>query len=35
MNTSILGIFSNNIHGITGSIYFMISHGLVSSALFL
>lgn len=35
MNTSIQGIFSNNQPGLTGSIYFMISHGLISSALFL
>ena len=30
-----LGIFSNNVQGIEGSIILMLSHGLVSSALFL
>lgn len=35
MNFTTIGLFSNNIHGIKSSIYFLISHGLVSSALFL
>jgi len=30
-----IGIFSSNIQGITGSILLMISHGIVSGALFL
>ena len=35
MNTSVIGMFSNDYHGITASIYFLISHGIISSALFL
>lgn len=35
MNLAILGIFSNNIYGLSGSIYFMISHGIISSGLFI
>ncbi len=35
MNLAILGLFSNNIYGLNGSIYFMISHGIISSALFI
>jgi NADH:ubiquinone oxidoreductase subunit 4 (subunit M) len=35
MATATLGLFSNEILGIQGSIYFLISHGLISSALFL
>lgn len=35
MNLAILGIFSNNIYGLNGSIYFMISHGIISSGLFI
>ena len=34
MNTIILGLFSLNIQGVEGSILQMISHGIVSSALF-
>lgn len=34
MNIGIIGIFSNTIPGIEGSIFMMISHGIVSSALF-
>jgi proton-translocating NADH-quinone oxidoreductase chain M len=34
MNLVVLGIFSGNIQGISGSIFLMIAHGLVSSALF-
>lgn len=34
MNFAILGLFSNNIYGIEGSIYTMLSHGLISSMLF-
>lgn len=35
MNFVTIGIFSNNIQGIEGSILLMLSHGIVSSALFL
>lgn len=35
MNSSLQGLFSNNIYGIQGSIFFMITHGLISSGLFL
>lgn len=35
MNLAILGIFSNNIYGLNGSIYFLISHGIISSGLFI
>lgn len=35
MNLAILGLFSNNIYGLNGSIYFMISHGIISSGLFI
>nr|AEA11190.1 NADH dehydrogenase subunit 4 [Selaginella moellendorffii]AEA29877.1 NADH dehydrogenase subunit 4 [Selaginella moellendorffii] len=35
MNLATLGMFSLNIEGIEGSLYLMLSHGLVSSALFL
>lgn len=35
MNFVTLGIISNNLYGIEGSIFLMISHGLVSTALFL
>jgi NADH:ubiquinone oxidoreductase subunit 4 (subunit M) len=35
MNVSIIGIFSNNIHGLIGSYCYSISHGLVSGGLFL
>jgi len=34
MNLVVLGIFSGNIQGIAGSIFLMIAHGIVSSALF-
>lgn len=34
MNFAVLGLFSNNIYGIEGSIYTMLSHGLISSMLF-
>lgn len=34
MNVVVLGIFSGNIQGISGSIFLMIAHGVVSSALF-
>ena len=34
MNLVVLGIFSNNVLGITGAIFLMLSHGLVSAALF-
>lgn len=35
MGTATLGLFSNDYQGIQGSIYFLISHGLISAALFL
>jgi NADH:ubiquinone oxidoreductase subunit 4 (subunit M) len=35
MNIATIGIFTNDFHGIIGSVYFLISHGLISSALFL
>jgi len=34
MNFAVLGLFSNNIYGIEGGIYTMLSHGLISSMLF-
>ena len=34
MNLAVVGIFSNNIYGIEGSIFTMLSHGLISSMLF-
>lgn len=34
MNLVVLGIFSGNIQGISGSIFLMIAHGIVSSGLF-
>ena len=34
MNLVVLGIFSGNIQGILGSIFLMLAHGVVSSALF-
>jgi len=34
MNFSVLGLFSNNIYGIEGCIFSMLSHGLISSMLF-
>jgi NADH-quinone oxidoreductase subunit M len=34
MNLVVLGIFSGNIQGISGAIFLMIAHGIVSSALF-
>jgi proton-translocating NADH-quinone oxidoreductase chain M len=34
MNLVVLGIFSGNIQGVCGSIFLMIAHGVVSSALF-
>lgn len=35
MNFALLGYFSNNLFGLTGGTLLMVSHGLVSSALFL
>ena len=35
MNTSLIGLFSGTLPGLAGSLFFMVSHGLVSSALFL
>ena len=34
MNLVVLGIFSGNIQGLAGSIFLMLAHGVVSSALF-
>lgn len=34
MNASVQGLFTNSVAGISGSVFFMISHGLISSALF-
>ena len=34
MNIATLSIFTNDLNGISGSIYFLISHGIISSALF-
>lgn len=34
MNLVVLGIFSTNLQGISGSLFLMIAHGIVSSALF-
>ena len=34
MNTATLALFTNDYHGIIAGIYFLISHGLISSALF-
>jgi NADH:ubiquinone oxidoreductase subunit 4 (subunit M) len=35
MNVSIIGIFSNNINGLLGSYHYSISHGLISTGLFM
>ena len=35
MNFALLGLFANNTEGIEGSLFFMLGHGVVSSALFL
>ena len=35
MNYSLLGLFTNNSLGLEGSLYLMLGHGIVSSALFL
>jgi NADH:ubiquinone oxidoreductase subunit 4 (subunit M) len=35
MNFALLGLFTNDIEGLQGSLYIMLSHGIVSSALFL
>jgi len=35
MNYAMLGLFTNNVQGIEGCLYFMLGHGVVSSALFL
>ncbi len=34
MNFALLGLFTNDLEGIQGSLYIMLSHGIVSSALF-
>lgn len=35
MNYVTIGVMSQNVQGIEGSIYLMLGHGIVSSALFL
>ena len=35
MNFALLGLFRNNTQGIEGSLFFMLGHGVISSALFL
>ena len=35
MNFALLGLFTNNMYGIEGSLYLMLGHGVVSSGLFL
>lgn len=35
MNTATLAIFTNDVNGMNASIFFLISHGIISSALFL
>lgn len=35
MNFALLGLFTNDLEGIQGSLYIMLSHGVVSSSLFL
>jgi len=35
MNVSIIGIFSNDLNGISGAFLYSISHGLISAGLFL
>ena len=35
MNFALLGLFTNNTQGLEGSLFFMLGHGIVSSALFL
>jgi proton-translocating NADH-quinone oxidoreductase chain M len=34
MNLATIGLFSNNLVGLGGSLYFMVSHGLISGGLF-
>jgi NADH-ubiquinone oxidoreductase chain 4 len=34
MNVIVLGIFTNNLHGLSGAMYLMLGHGIVSTALF-
>jgi len=34
MNLGVLGIFSGNVQGVSGAIFLMIAHGIVSSGLF-
>lgn len=35
MNTATIALFTNDYHGLSAGVYFLISHGLISSALFL
>jgi NADH-quinone oxidoreductase subunit M len=34
MNIAVMGVFANNVEGIEGAIYLMLTHGIISSALF-
>jgi NADH-quinone oxidoreductase subunit M len=35
MNTATIAIFTNDYHGISAGVYFLLSHGIISSAIFL
>jgi NADH-quinone oxidoreductase subunit M len=35
MNFALLGLFTNNIYGFEGTLFFMLGHGIISSGLFL
>ena len=35
INLAVLGLFTQTVHGSTGAIFFILSHGIVSSALFI
>lgn len=35
MNTSLIGLFSNDLNGISGAYLYGISHGLISGGLFM
>jgi len=35
MNTATIALFTNDYHGLSAGVYFLISHGLISSALFI
>jgi NADH-quinone oxidoreductase subunit M len=34
MNIAVMGVFANNVEGLDGAIYLMLTHGIISSALF-